>query len=381
MRFAFLLGSGISVGAGMPSVEQISRQVFYGENVARHSDGTYGITDGNSLSVPHADNQLEAAVAFTRRLRDRAQSYFDALVTGREVNYEDVATFAGQIQDAITGEYESPSLMPLLIELQRELHVDARQLGHNAREAKNYIQDTVWWMLSKRIDGAAHLQAITDACRRVDSLDLFDLNHDQVLSTALSTEGISAEDGFGEADGEARRWTDWFDGSIRHFKLHGSIDWFRLPSPADARSGGIIFKSLTRDHNHLHNAAGGLLDVPAEERPMLLVGTFDKALSYQASIFADQHHWFHRQLRSADALVAIGYGFRDKGLNTRLIDWLLRSQDRRMVVVHGSEPALLGKARAAIAGKWDAWKNDGRLRVVEKWIEDVSWEDILAASS
>jgi hypothetical protein len=43
MRVAFLLGSGISVDAAMPSVAAISEQVFSGAGVVRHSDATYYI--------------------------------------------------------------------------------------------------------------------------------------------------------------------------------------------------------------------------------------------------------------------------------------------------------------------------------------------------
>lgn len=40
-KIAFLLGSGISLRAGMPSTSDITEQVLSGEGVTFHSDGTY----------------------------------------------------------------------------------------------------------------------------------------------------------------------------------------------------------------------------------------------------------------------------------------------------------------------------------------------------
>jgi hypothetical protein len=100
--------------------------------------------------------------------------------------------------------------------------------------------------------------------------------------------------------------------------------------------------------------------------------------SYDTSIFADQHFHFHDSLRTADRVAVIGYGFADKGINTRLIGWLLDSRDRRLVVVHGDEDKLV---EGAIKHKWQGWPKEGRLRVVPRWVADVGWEDIAAASA
>jgi hypothetical protein len=41
VRVAFLLGSGISIPAGMPSTREITDQVLSGEGVMRQTDGNY----------------------------------------------------------------------------------------------------------------------------------------------------------------------------------------------------------------------------------------------------------------------------------------------------------------------------------------------------
>ncbi len=109
---------------------------------------------------------------------------------------------------------------------------------------------------------------------------------------------------------------------------------------------------------------------------MLLTGTFDKPLAYDSTVYADQHYRFHESLRETDAVVVLGYGFRDKAINARLIGWLHGAPDRRLIVGHGGVEALVRGARFAIAGKWNRWIHDGRLRVIEKWVAVTSWSDI-----
>jgi hypothetical protein len=82
--------------------------------------------------------------------------------------------------------------------------------------------------------------------------------------------------------------------------------------------------------------------------------------------------FIHEGLRSLDRLVIIGYGFADKGINTRLIGRLLGEPDRRLVVVHGNEEALANRARSAINRAWSRWKFDGRLKVVPHWVADAT---------
>ena len=117
MRVVFLLGSGISADAGMPSVTAISEQVFRGNGVIRHSDATYYLADTGSPNYGHYRARAEPAIRFVQRLRGVADCYFAEVLDERSANYEDVANLAKQIADSISGEYENPALLPLLAEL------------------------------------------------------------------------------------------------------------------------------------------------------------------------------------------------------------------------------------------------------------------------
>jgi hypothetical protein len=47
---------------------------------------------------------------------------------------------------------------------------------------------------------------------------------------------------------------------------------------------------------------------------------------------SEQHLHFQEALRDSRRLVAIGYGFRDQAINSRLVHWINRSDGNRMVV-------------------------------------------------
>jgi hypothetical protein len=110
-----------------------------------------------------------------------------------------------------------------------------------------------------------------------------------------------------------------------------------------------------------------------------LTGTFNKILSYPTGVYAQQHFRFQEALDSAESLVVIGYGFRDKAINARLVAWAERPGKRRMVVVH-RDPASVGEgARGAIRGKWRTWQQPGLLGFVPKHFgSDLSWKEIRA---
>jgi hypothetical protein len=304
-------------------------------------------------------------------------SYFSDFFDGRAADYEDVANLAKQVEDALSGEYENPALLPLLLELRQEID-DLQELRQRAMDTRDYIRDIVWRMLNRIPTGFDHLTVIVEGCRALGTSDLFELNHDRVLEFALAAAGLTASDGFTQHAGDVLFWTDEFNQPLRHLKLHGSISWFHRHLDSAPWRGLVVARSLTHDPYHERDASGDLLEFPADGRPVLLTGTFDKPLAYDSTVFADQHYRFHESLRQTDAVIVIGYGFRDKAINSRLIGWLHSAPRRRLIVVLGDVEGLMGNARPAIARSWNAWIRGGRLRVVEKWVAQATWTDVEA---
>jgi hypothetical protein len=375
MRLVVLLGSGASIGAGMPSVWEITERVLSGENVFRHSDEHFYLVD--ELADHHDTEPVEASVSFLDELKAISDSYFAVHEPGRETNYEDLAYFARQIDDAVGFEYENPALAPLIERLVGGAYSGRNpyQLKEAASQAADYIEDVVCALLSRPRNDLGYLAPLSDAVadEQVEQLDLFTLNHDLVFETHLRECGLPFSDGFDREHGTLRLWTDTYViPTRRFFKLHGSVNWYRYNLTVDGWSGQFDTRA-EGDPDHARDPDGAM-HYPAGR--LLLTGTFNKILSYPTAIFADQHARFHEALGSTDRLLVVGCGFRDKAINARLIAWAERPGKRRMVVAH-RDPDRLGEgARGAIQQKWDRWQKNGLLAFVPRHLEHTTWGEL-----
>lgn len=387
MRIAFLLGSGISIPAGMPSTQVITKQILSGEGVMRHSDGNYYF-DKPLYGTP--DEYVPQVVVFLNRLKIEIDLYY-LYETGHFTNYEDLYYVASQIRDSELKEYDNPVVQPFINKVLPEIRPllvseendigDEWQLLDLANEAANYVRDVVWHLLSKEPKSLDHLNCIKDACLdyQLSNIDIFSLNHDTVLEQSLSQNNIQVIDGFGQPQNNVRYWNpdlfDSGDSKVQLFKLHGSVNWFRFVPDSGSWSNESIGIPLDWDVWHTKSPQGQR-QRPVDGRPMLLVGTFNKILQYTSDIYADLHYQLHRSLRHVQQLVVCGYSFGDKGINTRIIEWIYSSPNRKITIVHPEPEKLKRAARGAISKQWDQWIKQRKLIILTKTIEESSWQNI-----
>ena len=132
---------------------------------------------------------------------------------------------------------------------------------------------------------------------------------------------------------------------------------------------------LKYDFWHTTNLAGEM-QLPVDGRPMFLAGTFNKMLQYTSGIYAVLFYQFYRSLRQTNRLIVCGYGFRDKGINTQIKEWIYSSSDKKMIVIHPDPNRLKNGARGAISNDWDNLLKNGKLIPIRKSIEQATWQDI-----
>lgn len=116
--------------------------------------------------------------------------------------------------------------------------------------------------------------------------------------------------------------------------------------------------------------------------PFFLIGTFNKLARYTDSVYLEIYHRAFRSLEETDALVIVGYGFGDKGINKLITGWMYRKQGRRLVVVGRDAGNLWKQARHAIGDKWQDWLEAKRLFPLPFELGDkLSWSQIASLLS
>src|SRR3972149_10081867 len=122
MRIAFLLGSGISIPAGMPSTQAITKQILSGEGVMRNSVGNYYFGRPLYAHEGTPDEYVPRVVVFLNRLKIEIDHYY-LYETGHFTNYEDLYYVASQIHDSESKEYDNPVVQPFIDKVLPEIRL------------------------------------------------------------------------------------------------------------------------------------------------------------------------------------------------------------------------------------------------------------------
>jgi hypothetical protein len=375
----FLLGSGISRSAGYPGIEQITERVLSGSEVFRFTDETFrlGIDPRAQFSLSGSD--VRHAVSLLRLLMTVSERA--ARGAGRKPNYEDLYYLVRQLADFSTGELDNPAIGPLEEVAHAALpHLfESKSLRPIAAVTADYVADVAWHLLDRIADSFATIRSLTQAIAddRIDEFDFFTLNHDSLLEQTLRSTQRSVVDGFGPEQNGVRYWDSSFfdeaDVSVRLFKLHGSIDWWRFRRSEEAEMD-FVGIPIAGDPEHTVGP-NGTQQTLAESRPLLLIGTFNKVFDYSHGIWSELHCRFGSSLTRSRRLVIAGYGFGDKGINARIAEWMSADSSRKIVVVDPSaDPSQY--ARPAIRMKWKPWQQSGRLHHFQRGVEQTDWPEI-----
>lgn len=157
-------------------------------------------------------------------------------------------------------------------------------------------------------------------------LDIATLNYDRTVELAADAGGVPVAIGIDRwRHGQDMRFRAK-DGVINLMKIHGSIDWKRVPVARRQSGRALPATQIVRTDEF---TAG---DVPA-----IVIGDREK-LASGGPILALLHAFQHT-LRRADRLVVVGYGFADEHVNSVIKDWLTKDQ-RTMTVLDPAWPAL-----------------------------------------
>ena len=379
MKTAILLGAGSSLPAGYPSTRCLTDRVLSGNGVKRHTDRTRFVN------------------CMVRRLHAEAERYFSAR-NERPANYEDLFYLAEQLSDEVLGEMENPAVCPFITKLKADMSPLVEAANAENKDPNkpsypnipddfrallvktcNYISNIVWSGLRPEPTSTNHLKIFVEACGIGNVTGISTLCHDTHVETHLIKEGIALADGFSDEEEGVRYWKGDLSSNskIPFLKLHGSVNWFRLrPDCSSSWYDDRIGIPLAGDRYHTRR--DGRSQMPVDDMPLLLIGTFNKVAEYSRGIFLDLHHRFRSTLREADRLVVCGYSFGDKGINTAVIEWYYAKRGRRFLIIHPDPCELFSTARAAIRSKWhDEWKDNNSIDFMPSRLEEADVDKFL----
>jgi hypothetical protein len=337
-RILFILGSGVSLQSGVPTVNDLTRKIFeadeallpewfYSENAKKEFQG------------------IQSFIGLLKREYERS---------GKVANYEDLFSMCQKIYEYETAISTDGSIIRFRDHIYRESahlwrsykdgwYMRQAPLGALAEKATLMITACLNAILSKFKDPKG-LDLLVETVQTLgaDSVDVLTLNHDCLVEYLFDKHGIPYTCGFDPAthrDGDV----DWFDEAafesserVRIIKLHGSCDWLRLCKEFDegpkAWHWGRSHDKAKFRHELKDEYGTRLCDDPWEHSA--LTGSTTKTEVYTRGIFGVLSIEARKLMREHKSIICSGYGWRDNGFNWMIKEWAEIESDRKLLLLH-----------------------------------------------
>ncbi|OGU42160.1 MAG: hypothetical protein A2315_04015 [Ignavibacteria bacterium RIFOXYB2_FULL_35_12] len=365
-NIAFLFGAGVSQRS-LIGTEELTSKIFEATNIVHLSSRYLEMENPKRFDSLDIRDYVPKVKELFNIIQNSVHDHY--LYKKRGLNYEDMYYLINALYDDESGEYVNPIISKYCDDFRTQYRdlfktkyplIGEISLMDLTREALNYIQDIVIMCLDKPNASIEHLKflAEVDSAKSISKINIFTLNHDVLIENFFKK--IDAfSDGF-HSDGYGHRiWSpENFNKRISLLKLHGSINWYR-----------ILGKDYYEDRI-------GIYEQPQRngDRPLMLIGSFNKLHAYSRSINFDLQCLFAKQLSESDDLIISGYSFGDQGINSRIINWVLASRNRRIFLIHKNPDELIKNARPAIQTNFSFLNKNGNIFYIKEYIdENTTW--------
>lgn len=374
MNVILFLGSGISIASGHPNVVTLTKSIL------------------NSKIYPIETTFLRALKNYDKKARLIGGSYTSPnkyLKVGENyrdsTSYEDLYSLCEEIALFDWGLHNNamiPAFMESIIEKfssflkERSKRKKLLEIGRYAHAAKKYINKAIIEKLAtpKEINGLDLIVQLANA-PEVTSLNILTLNHDLLVEDLFIRNRIQFADGFGRDDGDVR----WFepdnflsDIKVKLIKLHGSIDWYSFAADGYEK----VAKISGNNFHEKTNSSGKTLQF-FNKSPKVLSG-LNKINYYNSGIYTDIHYYFQRVLYQNSLMIMSGYGWGDDPINNRLMTWLDKKRENKLILLH-EKPKLLMDRSMVFDRDYSNWEKLGKLKLLLKWLEHTTLEEVLDA--
>ena len=236
---------------------------------------------------------------------------------------------------------------------------------------------------------AQHYKTFIDYLKKISEeyiIDVHTLNHDLLFEAFNNLENININDGFSEYGSSyfgPLRCNDFeyscrlqsyssdnYDQTpINLYKLHGSIGYvpfYRKSNDGCSRKSAYVklYKGIRSNQvlKEDENNKGKYIESSSERHSDFLTGT-SKAKRYNDFFFQELFCAFKSNLRNAEKLIIIGYGGKDKEINT----YIVRNFDYKHKPIYIVNPSPCDKL--------NTFKNRFNAKIIKKSITDIDVSD------
>ncbi len=343
-KAAFFFGSGISYPSKADSVGAITEHLL---------NGTWRwVTEGRYVSANKSDApdlRVQNLQGFIRCVHDYIAPRLGDRPAG-ECNYEDLYAVLSELREHVKNNVPNPlfdEAAKALVAASADFvafYADSKiepPFAALCADAMKLVQWVVYFRLSDipQRKGLEPVAAVAGA-PQVRELDIFTLNHDLLVEQELEAADIKLAHGFGKQGPRYRE----FDGTwvpngkpVRVLKLHGSLNWFL----GDFKTYGQ-YVSAESDAYHLLAENGDQVNLLRDWMPLFLTGTRAKEDTYGLDLIGEIFAKFREFSSNHRTIIFSGYGWRDHGINERLLQWVYDTPTNKMVILEqgGTETLL-----------------------------------------
>jgi hypothetical protein len=329
-RVTLLVGAGLVYEAGLPLSVGLAERLK--EKLASISNSSSEDTDAISL----AKLQLATFRFLNGGIR------FQEGVLNRDpdtpINIEQLAVAALELQARL----KNPLAPYMSGWHQRIVELESQNPNILSQFIDFIYSQLEAWLTFQDEECIAYLARLADFAREDVGVDIFSLNYDLCIETALK-EIIQRDfvNGFNEEGWHPELFQS--NQPIRLFKMHGSLDWFEDPNAFGV--GSFKFPRNTNAESF-----------PDNLRPLLIFGTAHKLSSREPFLSLAYH--FSQSALKTPVLVVIGYSFGDQYLN-EIIYQGFRTNGKLKIVIVSPNAKAIGESR-------DIFRDSPRVRYIEK---------------
>jgi hypothetical protein len=376
-QVGFLLGAGFSMAAGLPSTQKLTERLLQDNGIVSSADLRYGYnsdpwknnqqkTQKHSQHIIEFLKMINGVLGASESVKIDYEQIFEFVQQIKFVNDPIFGNQAFQDQAAKVRAKVSAELLPITIDMVNDWDWDTL-----LERAIEYVRIVVGNLLklqhSKPEAHRPFVEMLTKLKQK--QVPVVSLNHDVSLLAQMKQLGVECFFGFRNSEREEVQWSPEYypvsEEKVVYLPLHGCVYWL------DTRDGVIL-----DGHEHPARRSSwdsmlweGEIDFPEE---IILIGRESKPLVYTNSLFTHLHCFFAQRLQKVSHLVVIGYGFRDPGINTRVIPWL-RQNGHRMTVIDPSVNHLRKEIWPFCMNDSDSLEDKGKLTLISEKTEDVDW--------